>query len=101
MLKHIVWWTMKDEAEGATGAENAARIKALLDPLMGRIPSLKGLEVSTTFLGTTTEPVQVILVSTHDDAEGLKDYAAHPEHMQCVEFIKKTVASRKAIDYFT
>ncbi len=99
MLKHIVWWTLKDEAEGASAAENAAKMKAMLDPLMGRIPSLKGLEVSTTFLGTTTEPVQIILVSTHDDAEGLKAYAEHPEHVKCVDFIKKIVASRKAIDF--
>lgn len=99
MLKHIVWWTLKEEAEGATAAENALKMKAMLDPIMGKIPSLKALDVSVSFLPSTTEPVQAILLSTHDDAAGLKAYAEHPEHMKCVEFIKKVVASRKAIDF--
>ncbi len=99
MLRHIVWWTMKDEAEGASGAENAAKMLAMLQNLEGRIPTLKDLEVTTTFLETTTEPVQILLQSTHDDGAGLKAYAEHPEHMACVDFIKKVVASRKAVDY--
>lgn len=99
MLKHIVWWTLKDEAEGATGVENGRKMLEMLRGLEGRIPSLRSIDVSMEFLGSTTEPCQIILLSTHDDAEGLKAYAEHPEHMKCVEFIKKIVASRKAIDF--
>jgi len=99
MLKHIVWWTLKDEAEGATGAENGRKMLEMLRGLEGRIPSLRSIDVSMEFLGSTTEPCQIILLSTHDDTEGLKAYAEHPEHMKCVEFIKKIVASRKAIDF--
>ncbi len=31
MLKHIVMWQLKDHAEGADKASNAAKMKALLD----------------------------------------------------------------------
>ena len=48
---------------------------------MGQIPSLKSLEVSYDFLPTCTMPVNVILMTTHDDAEGLKAYAEHPAHV--------------------
>jgi hypothetical protein len=99
MLKHIVWWTLKDEAEGASGAENGRRMLDMLRGLEGRIPTLLSIEVTMDFLGSSTEPCQILLQSSHDDAEGLKAYAEHPEHMKCVEFIKKVVASRKAIDY--
>lgn len=99
MLKHIVWWTLKDEAEGASGAENGRRMLDMLRGLEGRIPTLLSIEVTMDFLGSSTEPCQILLQSSHDDADGLKAYAEHPEHMKCVEFIKKVVASRKAIDY--
>jgi len=100
MIKHIVWWSLKDEAAGGTAAENCEKMLTMLRALDGKIPSLKSIEVSATFLESTTEaPIQIILQSVHDDAEGLQAYAVHPEHMKCVEFIKQIVASRKAVDY--
>ena len=99
MIKHIVWFTLKDEAEGATAAANAEKMVTILSNLEGKIPSLKTLDVSKEFLDSTTEEVQVILLSTHDDAEGLAAYANHPDHLECVEFIKKVISSRKAIDF--
>ena len=62
MVRHIVWWTLKPEAEGRTAAENAKLIKQRLEALMGQIPSLKSLEVSYDFLPTCTMPVNVILI---------------------------------------
>jgi hypothetical protein len=100
MIKHLVWWSLKEEAAGAPAAENCTKMVAMLRALEGKIPSLKSIEISTEFLGSTSEePIQVILQSTHDDEAGLKAYAVHPEHMKCVEFIKQIVATRKAIDY--
>ena len=54
MVRHIVWWTLKPEAEGRTAAENAKLIKQRLEALIGQIPSLKSLEVSYDFLPTCT-----------------------------------------------
>ena len=31
MIKHIVFWKLKDEAEGGTKAENIAKIKSMLE----------------------------------------------------------------------
>ena len=93
MVRHIVWWTLKPEAEGRTAAENAKLIKQRLEALMGQIPSLKSLEVSYDFLPTCT-------MTTHDDAEGLKAYAEHPAHVAVgKELIKLVTESRQAIDY--
>ena len=33
MVRHIVWWTLKPEAEGRTAAENAKLIKQRLEAL--------------------------------------------------------------------
>ncbi|MCG8531457.1 MAG: Dabb family protein [Desulfovibrionales bacterium] len=98
MIKHIVWFTFKD-AEGATAQENAEKTVAMLRTLEGKIPTLKTLDVSAEFATSTTEDVQAILLSTHDDEAGLNAYADHPLHLECVDFIKKVIASRKAIDF--
>jgi len=99
MIRHIVWWTFKPEAEGHTGAENALTMKKACEALMGKIPSLKSIEVSVDFESTSTMPVALILNSTHDDMDGLKAYASHQEHLPVIEFSKMTTATRQAIDY--
>ncbi len=99
MITHIVWWTLKDEALGANATENREKMITMLRGLEGNVPSLRSIAVSTEFLGTTTESVQVVLISSHDDAAGLKAYADHPEHLKCVEFIKQIVATRKVMDF--
>jgi hypothetical protein len=40
MIKHIVFWTFKDQAEGATRTENAARAKALLEACADLVPGI-------------------------------------------------------------
>lgn len=99
MINHIVWWTLKEEAEGATALENSTKIKGMLDGLSGQIEPLKSLEVSLDIEDTTTVEAQLVLRSTHDDMAGLSAYANHPKHLEVVEFIKKVVSSRQAIDY--
>lgn len=99
MLTHIVWWTMKPEADGHSGMENAQRLKDALKALSGRIPSLLDITVSMDLLSSTTEELQLVLITRHNDEEGLKAYAQHPEHQKCIELTKKIVATRRVIDF--
>lgn len=99
MIRHIVWWTLKPEAEGRTAKENAALIKEMGLALLGKIESLKSIEISYDLQPTTTQPVHLILVSTHDDMAGLKAYAEHPEHLKLGAVVKAAADSRQAIDY--
>lgn len=99
MLTHIVWWTMKNEADGKSAQENIALIKSALEGLRGRIPALKELAVGANILPGSTEEAQLVLVTRHEDAAGLAEYAAHPEHQKVVALLKNATASRKAIDF--
>jgi hypothetical protein len=90
---------MKAEAEGRTAAENAARIRAALQNLRGRIPELKELHVGSEVLPSSTESAELVLVTRHDDAAGLAAYAAHPEHQVVLAILKETTSSRRAIDF--
>lgn len=101
MITHVVYWTMKPEAEGRSGRENAQIMKEKIENLRGKVPSLLEVTIGINFLPTTTEEVELILISKHHDANGLKDYAEHPLHLEVVEFVKKIITSRKSIDFAT
>ena len=98
MVRHLVMWTLKAEAENATAQENGAKMKALLEALNGRIEGLRHLEVSCDIVAADPE-CHVVLCSEHDDVDALNHYQDHPEHQACVAFVKKVAASRKALDY--
>lgn len=99
MLTHIVWWTLKPEADGKSAAENAALLKERLEKLQGLIPSLKGISVGLHVQNTSTEKADLVLVTRHDDDAGLAAYASHPEHLAVGDILKNVVLSRKSIDF--
>ncbi len=99
MIKHIVWWTMQEQAENASAQENALKIKAHAESLIGKIETVNSLEVAVNIQSTTTVDAQVVLQSVHNSMEDLKAYNDHPLHQELVTFIKKVVSSRNAIDY--
>ena len=99
MLTHIVWWTLKPEAQGRTAAQNAILLKERLEALRGKIPALKDISVGVKALASSTEEVGLVLVSRHDDAESLTAYINHPEHQAVGVILKEVVATRKAIDF--
>ena len=98
MIKHIVMWTLKPEAEGATAAENGRKMKEMLETLPGKIEGLLDLHVSVDVFESTPQ-CDVILYASYPTKEDLSTYATHPEHLKCVEFVKKVVASRSVVDY--
>lgn len=98
MIKHIVMWTLKDEAEGATAAENGMKMKQMLEALNGKISGLKHLEVGLDIF-QASPAWQVVLYSELDSREALQGYQQHPDHQRCVEFVKKVVTDRGVVDY--
>lgn len=98
MIKHIVWWTLKPQAEGCTARENALKLKAMLDKLEG-LDCVDSLKTVVDVLPSSTEDVDILLVSTHVTAGDLKAYAAHHEHAEVADFVRKVVQTRKAIDF--
>jgi hypothetical protein len=98
MIRHCVWWTLKDHAEGNSAETNALIMKEKLESLRG-LPSLKDMEVALSFPPTTTEEVHILLFTTHDDIAGMRTYRTEPDHLTVVDFIKKVVSSRKCIDW--
>lgn len=99
MLHHIVWWTLKEEAEGRTVEENAKRLAGLGNALRGKIDELLSIEFSVNIASTSTLPAHLVLHSTHKNADDLAAYATHPLHVAFGKELKPCVASREALDY--
>lgn len=98
MLRHIVWWTLKDEAEGYSPEENARRVKEA-SALLKTIPGVISVEVSIDVAATSTVPARIVLQSAHADGDALNAYAEHPIHLRFVQLIRAVCASRQALDY--
>ncbi len=98
MIRHIVWWTLKEHANGRTRDENAMHILKSSAMLHG-LPSLRSIEVSSKVEGSTTVPAHVVLTTTHDNIEDLQAYANDPVHLEFAGMVKELVSSRNAIDF--
>lgn len=49
MIRHIVFWNLKEEAEGKTKEQNAAVIREGLEALVGKVDGLLMAEVRQEF----------------------------------------------------
>ncbi len=98
MIKHIVMWTLKEEAEGCTKKECAVRAKQLLEDLQQHIPQIVSIEVGINFNGSDFA-YDLVLYSEFKSLEDLQIYQAHPKHLEAAAFIGSIVQSRAVCDY--
>ena len=92
MVKHIVLYTLKD------GVEKESTIKmiaSVLEPLVGKIPGLKHLEVRQAYSGG----MDYTLYSEFESREALENYAVHPLHQEAKTHFFHLLDSRVAADY--
>jgi len=98
LVKHIVFWKLKDAAHGVDKATNAARIKEMLEALNGRIPGLLKLEVGVDFLHSDAS-ADLALYSEFESREALDAYQVHPEHKAVMPYIGEARTDRVVVDY--
>ncbi len=94
MIVHIVMFKFKEENREA----NMQKAKEMLDALVGKVPSLRTMEVGIDF-SRSERAFDLSLYSTFDSKEGLGEYAVHPAHLEVVEFIKAVTEISKVVDY--
>lgn len=95
MIRHIVMWNLKPEAEGKSKEENARIIKAGLEGLAGKIDGLVKAEVGINF---APGGMDLCLYSELTDREALAVYQDHPLHMEVKKFVHKVIESRVVCD---
>jgi antibiotic biosynthesis monooxygenase (ABM) superfamily enzyme len=98
MIRHIVMFRFKEEAEGKTKKENVLATKKMLEALPAKIPQIKESHVLLNTEGASDENADLILISDFDSLESLNEYIVHPDHKAVGAFMRPLRESRAAID---
>ncbi|PWL45467.1 MAG: stress responsive protein [Clostridiales bacterium] len=95
MIRHIVFWNLKEEAEGKTKEQNAAVIREGLEALVDKVDGLLMAEVRRNF---NPGGMDLCLVSEFESKEALNAYQTNPLHVKVKEFVHKVVTDRAVTD---
>jgi hypothetical protein len=98
-LHHIVMWTLKEEAQGQSKAQNMQKAREVIMSCSSLVPGIEHFEVDlkTDGLDCTCD---VILNSVFKDEAALSAYQNHPDHMAIKPFMKAIVAQRQCMDFW-
>lgn len=98
MVKHIILWTLKDEFNDEQKEQIKTGIKEGLEGLMGKIPGLTDIKVQIAKLESSN--ADVMLDSTFENEQALKNYAVHPLHVDVADTkVRPYTATRSCFDF--
>lgn len=98
MVKHVILWKLRENIPAEELTAVKAGIKEGLEGLVGQVPGLIEVHVHTN--GLPTSNVDVMLDSTLESFEALKDYAVHPAHVAVAEGkVRPYTAQRSCLDF--
>ncbi|MFL9925985.1 Dabb family protein [Herbaspirillum lusitanum] len=98
MLKHIVMWKLKEQAEGGDKASNARKMKELLDSCANVVPGILKFEAVLAQPGLEAT-YDVVLYSEFENRAALDAYQEHPTHVAIKPFIGAVREGRQCMDY--
>ena len=99
MVKHIILWKLSDELTPEEKESVKAGIKSGLEGLVGKVPGLVECKVNISGRLDSSN-CDVMLDSTLENAEALKGYAVHPEHVAVADSkVRPYTVLRTCLDY--
>lgn len=78
--------------------ENADKLKAAIESLLGVIPELKSMEVGLN-LSTKPSAYDLVLTSVFNSLEDLDIYRVHPEHKKVLDLLYEVMEQTAVVDY--
>jgi hypothetical protein len=100
MVKHIVLWTFRPQAEGRSKQENIVLAQKRLLGLKDSIREVRALEVGIN-INLGQDAFDLALYSEFSNERDLDTYQKHPEHLKAVDFLRKVREKRVVADYRT
>lgn len=95
MVKHIILWKLKEEANNFAVKKG---IKDGLEGLLGKIDGL--LEIKVEINGLESSNADVMLYSVFENEKALKEYAVHPEHVYVADtYVRPFTEVRMCMDF--
>lgn len=98
MVKHVILWTLKDELSDEEKKKVKAEIKEGLEGLKGVVPGIVEIQVITE--GLASSNADLMLDSSFETEEDLKNYAVHPAHVAVADGkVRPFTKLRSCLDY--
>ena len=98
MIKHIVFFSIADLAEGKTKLENAQLIKTELENLKNLIPEIIKIEVGINHPNADSGNYDIALYTEFASFADLDIYQQHPDHKKVAGYIGKVKTARACVD---
>lgn len=99
MIRHIVMWKLKEEAEGASKQKNAEKLKLILEGLKINIDEIKNVEVGIQVNGEEKDALDVVLICDFENELDFRMYTRNSHHKKAVRFIEAVAEKRFFVDY--
>ena len=98
MVKHVILWTLKEEYSEEEKESIKKGIKEGLESLAGKIPGL--IDIKVNICGLESSTADLMLDSTFENAQALKSYSKHPEHVAVADSkVRPFTAARTCLDF--
>jgi quinol monooxygenase YgiN len=98
MVKHIVFWKLKDELQGAQREQVLKQIKEGFEALQGVIPGMTHIEIGVDF-SKSSDSGDIVLYSEFESRAALDGYQNHPGHLAMVPIVREWRVERRVVDY--
>lgn len=100
MIRHVVMWKLKDEAEGAPKKKNADKLKLILEGLKINIEEIKNVEVGIDINDDEDdEGWDVVLLCDFETELDYTMYTRNDHHQKALKFINAVAEERRFVDY--
>ena len=95
MVRHIILWQIKDDADKGSVKKNA---KEALEGLAGKIDGL--LSVKVHINGLESSNADMMLETSFTDEAALKGYSVHPLHVKAADtYVRPFTKLRVCLDF--
>ncbi len=99
MIRHVVMFKFKDEAEGRSKEENLALTKAMLEKLPAVIPQIRFQQVALNSTAADQTNYDLCLICDFDSFDDLHTYIVHPDHKAVGAFMRPLRTDRACVDF--
>lgn len=96
-IRHIVMWRVRGETRQERH-DARLKVKEAFEGLRGRIDGMTHVEVGMD-ISEVEYACDIVLVTEFSNADALKSYASHPEHLRVREELGDLRIARHQVDY--
>lgn len=99
MVRHVVMFSFKEEAEGRSKDENVALTKKMLEALPEKIELIRSSQVEVNLPEAAQDNCDLLLISDFDSLADLEAYKIHPDHVAVGVFMRPLRTGRASVDF--